>query len=476
MKQASSFVGFDFYGDANDGPAGPWFMPPDGYPVLTWQTQITGLAGVPDVAGLSPEQAALLLEAAGFEPNGVRYDYARLQRVSSGATAVEVGAKGQVIATQPSSGLLLGSPVTLVVSLGKYDFKQNPGDGSEANPYQIAMAGQLDGLYGQTIPAGRHYILAADIDMSAHLYPSTFIRDFSGEFNGNGHTIRGLQLETASLPYSDSYGLFGTVESSGSVHDLTVDAARLDAADKAVAGILVGQNLGQVIRCKAAGQVLGGRYVIGGLVGGNGGSGQLTDCCFSGRVQPIGEVDQVGGLVGSNIGAIVRCCARDVEVSATRYISGLVGENARETGIIEACYATGTVQGVDSVGGLVGRNGIPSGKRLRSILTQAEVAISADPVANGMVRDCYAACLVTGQQRTGGCIGLASVPEAVQESCFFLAPKDGGGPDNGLGRPLTASQMKQQASFTAWDFESVWTICEGKDYPRLRWDGIECDQ
>jgi hypothetical protein len=44
------------------------------------------------------------------------------------------------------------------------------------------------------------------------------------------------------------------------------------------------------------------------------------------------------------------------------------------------------------------------------------------------------------------------VPEAIQESSFFLDPKDGGGPDNGLGTSLTASQMKQQASFTAWDF------------------------
>jgi hypothetical protein len=35
--------------------------------------------------------------------------------------------------------------------------------------------------------------------------------------------------------------------------------------------------------------------------------------------------------------------------------------------------------------------------------------------------------------------------------------------------------MKQQASFTGWDFENTWTICEGVDYPRLQWEGVECE-
>ena len=29
--------------------------------------------------------------------------------------------------------------------------------------------------------------------------------------------------------------------------------------------------------------------------------------------------------------------------------------------------------------------------------------------------------------------------------------------------------MKQQASFTNWDFSDVWAICETTNYPRLRW-------
>jgi hypothetical protein len=59
-------------------------------------------------------------------------------------------------------------------------------------------------------------------------------------------------------------------------------------------------------------------------------------------------------------------------------------------------------------------------------------------------------------------------------ACYFLAPADGGGPDNGVGVFLTDAQMKQQSSFIGWDFENVWTICEGKDYPRLGWERVQC--
>jgi len=53
---------------------------------------------------------------------------------------------------------------------------------------------------------------------------------------------------------------------------------------------------------------------------------------------------------------------------------------------------------------------------------------------------------------------------------------DGGGPDNGHGTALSDSEMRQQASFINWDFDTIWMICEGKDYPRLQWEQIQCEE
>jgi hypothetical protein len=528
MKQVSSFAGFDFYGDPNDGPVAHWFMPTEGYPVLTWQTEVTGLLGVPDVSYLNPEQAELVLEAAGFEPSTTRYDYAGLRTVQLGPALQEVDTKDQVIATDPVGSLPPGSPVGLVVSLGTYNFTDNAGDGSEAKPYQIETAGQLDSLYGQTIAAGRHYVLTADIDLSAYTYAGPVIPRFSGEFDGNGHTIRGLQIVLRAA-YESGFGLFGSVESDGSVHDLVVDQASLLAVQHSAIGILAGWQRGQILRCRAVGQILGGHSEVGGLVGYN--IGQLTECRFSGRIRPaeVGAVvgglagsnlrdmvrccavgvdivggdycvgglagssvglmtdcsfrgrirtpdsaEYVGGLVGRNTGAIARCCAPAIDVAGGSYVGGLAGESGL-AGIVESCYATGAVEGVSHVGGLAGNNGIAPSNR-RSSPVQGTITAFAAPTVVGVIRRCYAACSVTGREYVGGAVGSALVPDAVQESCFFLASTDGGGLDNGFGTPLTAVQMSLQDSFAGWDFENTWTICEGRDYPRLRWEQVECGE
>ncbi|RHK51942.1 hypothetical protein DW060_03295 [Leyella stercorea] len=39
---------------------------------------------------------------------------------------------------------------------------------------------------------------------------------------------------------------------------------------------------------------------------------------------------------------------------------------------------------------------------------------------------------------------------------------------SGKSGALTTKEMKQQASFQGWDFDNIWTIQEGVDYPKLR--------
>ncbi len=39
---------------------------------------------------------------------------------------------------------------------------------------------------------------------------------------------------------------------------------------------------------------------------------------------------------------------------------------------------------------------------------------------------------------------------------------------SGTGEPTV--NMQQQATYVGWDFVNIWTINEGADYPRLRWE------
>lgn len=97
---------------------------------------------------------------------------------------------------------------------------------------------------------------------------------------------------------------------------------------------------------------------------------------------------------------------------------------------------------------------------------------------DGEIITCYSSSQVFGTRRSftvGGLLGYDGWDSIVTDS-YFLAEDRGGGPDNGQGQSFTDVQMRTQASFVGWDFDEVWMICEGKDYPRLRWEGVQCQE
>ena len=82
----------------------------------------------------------------------------------------------------------------------------------------------------------------------------------------------------------------------------------------------------------------------------------------AGSIQQIGLVDvevggrsSVGPLVGINVGTIIGCYATG-SVTGTDTVGGLVGGNSDHTGTIIGSYATSSVSGNNTVGGLAGGN------------------------------------------------------------------------------------------------------------------------
>ncbi len=179
------------------GTADRWFMPAGSPPVLAWQTEITGLQRVPDVTGLPLDQAQATLTAAGFVPGDISYDFHRIFPPTTSSMR------------NPSSVAPVGETIDLVLSSGAgYDWADNPGDGTEANPYQIQTAGQLESLADHPELWDRHFVLTADLDMAGRTYSTALIASgtddatagfqgtpFTGVFDGQGHTIRNLSIQ-----------------------------------------------------------------------------------------------------------------------------------------------------------------------------------------------------------------------------------------------------------------------------------------
>jgi hypothetical protein len=215
---------------------------------------------------------------------------------------------------------------------------------------------------------------------------------------------------------------------------------------------------------------------------------------FEGRLDGAGKIvtglkiegtEQLGlfGRLGRQA-SVENLGIRDAEVKGMGGQGVLAGEN---WGRITACYAWGVVAGGGGLGALVGWNegSITDSYAIGTVTASYEPTGALTARSVGTVRRCYAAVQVTCSPIQwpwtvpGGLVGTNQpygVPVGAIEDSYFLIDTDGGAPDNGLGVALTGVQMKQQASFPGWDFDATWTICEGKDYPRLRWENPACEE
>ena len=167
---------------------------------------------------------------------------------------------------------------------------------------------------------------------------------YTGTFDGNGHTITGLTVKQGGTNY---VGLIGGLGTGGKVQNVTLTDVSV-TGNSSVGGV-VGDNYGTVTACTSSGSVSGANSSVGGVVGWNGGT--VTACTSSGSVS--GD-HFVGGVVGyNNNGIVTACCHVSGSLSGSFDVGGVVGENS---GIVTACcHVSGSVWG-SSAGGVVGRN------------------------------------------------------------------------------------------------------------------------
>ena len=150
-------------------------------------------------------------------------------------------------------------------------------------------------------------VLMDNIDMKdAEWTPiGTADKPFSGNFDGNGHTISGLN-------YSGEYaGLFGYMN-NGTISNIKLADSSF-ANGTASGGICAVNNGGTIENCAVDNVAVSGG-TAGGICGQN--SGTITDCFFSGNVSSDGKY---GGICGSNSGTI--------KSTVSLYEGAAVGEN-----------------------------------------------------------------------------------------------------------------------------------------------------
>ncbi|MDI6751222.1 MAG: YDG domain-containing protein [Rhodocyclaceae bacterium] len=221
--------------------------------------------------------------------------------------------------------------------------------------------------------------------------------------------IRNVYADGVAVTGTDSVG--GLVGSNGNSGAITGSYATGSVSGNTNVGGLVGSNNSGTITDSYATGIVTGRLYVGGLVGTNYDYGTITGSYATGIV--TGD-SSVGGLVGSNNRSTVTDSYATGDVTGSgSYVGGLVGQNysggVSLDSTISNSYATGSVAGGSSVGGLVGRNyvGTITGSYATGNVT-GSITVGGLVGTNyyyGTITGSYATGIVTGDSSVGGLVG-----------------------------------------------------------------------
>lgn len=142
---------------------------------------------------------------------------------------------------------------------------------------------------------GKEFLLTTDIILTGKDFSSIPI--FSGTFDGQGHSIKGVSVTGVT-----GRGLFSIISENATVKNLNVVGIVRPSGSESSIGGIAGTNKGVIYNCKFSGKVAA-TNTVGGIVGENTSTGSVLKCTAAGTVD--GE-KFTGGVVGNNSGNIVQ--------------------------------------------------------------------------------------------------------------------------------------------------------------------------
>ncbi|MGE0076223.1 MAG: Ig-like domain-containing protein [Bacteroidales bacterium] len=337
-----------------------------------------------------------------------------------------------------AEGTSYGESITVFTSVGS---------GTSSNPYRISTLADLKFLSENSSYWGSYFIQTADIDAgetknwnSGSGFSPIGSYDsyddvtgfagtsFSGHYNGSGYTISGIYINRTD----NGIGLFGLIEGA-SIDSLALCDANINGA--VYCGGLVGICYNSKVSCCHTTGSVSGSYDVGGIAGLNS-SSTISNCYNTGSVSGYYNV---GGIAGWNSSSTISNCNNTGSVSGSSdNAGGIVGLNSSST--INNCYNTGGVSGASFVGGINGDH------------------------SNSSLSNCYNTGSVSGSDYVGAINGNDEFSDTFY--CYYNSETSGQSDNNGTG--LTTAEMKQQTSFSGWNFDSLWAIRADSTYPALR--------
>ena len=321
------------------------------------------------------------------------------------------------------------------------------GDGTEDSPYLIKTLDDLllladkvnydtnyDYSSGSSTWArvflGKYFSMENDIDMESYRFTpigNEFSQCFAGTFNGNNHTITGLNINNGTGDYA---ALFGFCDTTCVIKNLKVDSPVVSSSGYFVAAI-AGWHDGTIDNCHVTGATITASeyYGSGGVVA----VGTTVTNCTVTSSTVVGTGGYVGGVAGYVWSEISDCSATDMDITAGSYsynypAGGVTSylDNATATRCYFSGYLDGSSSGAHAIGGVVGRcyNGTVSQCYNTGVVKGISTSTSIGGVVGnlyGTVENCYNTGYVgTGSsvETVGGLVGKISTSGSVVRNSY----------------------------------------------------------
>ncbi len=296
------------------------------------------------------------------------------------------------------------------------------GEGTAASPWLVKSVADLNYLARQCeadATAGRHYAIAADIDMSGTRFQPIGSEEhpFRGIIDGRGHKLSHLLVERSSEGFA---ALFAYAGAESELRNINLQSPRITSKGQYNAA-LVAWSDGLIHGCQVMSPTIGTDYPYAAGLAAH--ANRVSDSqVFLGNLAGTGG--NVAGLVADLAGSVTNCGVGDCIIYAgvtatTKVAAGLVGIAAPGTSIIDS-YFTGAVSGrpdtrhAHTIGGIVGHASDAKILRCFSVATlenYTDLAYTGGIAGffSGQMENCYSAgrIISSASPYTGGLIGLS---------------------------------------------------------------------
>ena len=363
------------------------------------------------------------------------------------------------------------------------------GDGTEANPYEIATAEQF-AYFAEQIKAGAgadaHYILTSDLDMTAVSWEpigGSLQNDyyaghyFHGNFDGQGRCIAYSISELSNVGPRSGVGLFGIAE--GEILNLTVNGSISDVSkiEASWLGGICGLFAGNITNCASNVDITiqegnSNASFFGGVTG-EVQAGAMQNCLYSGRIDlnfsaAYGDL-YAGGLSGTVYAGKIDACKNEGDISV-KAANGKYGNAGGIAGMvytggdpvvseIRDCYNEGAVTSPRNAGGIAG-------------VVSAVLSSGQTGTATSGVYSCYSSAAIAGDVAAGAISPSLSKmnyageengrANAIVENCYYTVGTD----ENGT---LSTNLTELFQKLCEISEEGIW-VQDANGVPRLYWE------